>query len=135
MVISQEYQRLKRAVSLFGRERSALWTTLRSYADLPVRSFDLVGFEKDPGEQAREEMAGIINETINKQKKEKLEALGLVFSTLGKKPQNPEALRKWSASRIGELISMMNSKPHGSSYSPETLNLLMEKSEIAENSD
>ncbi|MFO7616400.1 MAG: sigma-70 family RNA polymerase sigma factor [Bacteroidales bacterium] len=135
IIIAQEYQRLKRAVSLFGRERSALWTTLRCYADLPVTAGDLTGFDLDPGEEAREQLALMLNDTLNKQKREKLDALGQVFSALGKKPQNPEALRKWSASRIGELISLMNSKAHGSSYSPETLNLLMEKSEIAENSE
>ncbi|MCK9324422.1 MAG: sigma-70 family RNA polymerase sigma factor [Bacteroidales bacterium] len=135
LIIKQEYQRLERAVTLFGREKGALWTTLRSFADLPVRPDDLTGFEQDPGEVERERLAGLVNQTINKMKKDKLEALGVVFAQLRKKHQNAEALRKWSTNRISELISMMNGNPQSCSYTPETLFLLIEKAQIGENSD
>ena len=135
MLIRQEYERLHRAVRLFGREESAIWAALRCFSDIPLTGSDLTGFEFDPGPSIREELAAMVNDTLQQQKREKLEALSTVFSNLDKKPRNAEALRKWVANRQEEIITLMNGKPPSSSYTADILYILIEKAEYDEKSD
>jgi RNA polymerase sigma factor (sigma-70 family) len=133
MLIRQEYERLHRAVRLFGREEPAIWIALRCFSDLPVKGDQLVGFDRDPGLEVRDQLAVLLNDTLQQQKKEKLEALSQVFSQLDNKARNAEAVRKWSAGRIEEVITLMNGKPPVSAYTADILYILIEKSEYVEN--
>jgi RNA polymerase sigma factor (sigma-70 family) len=135
LLIRQEYERLHRAIRLFGRERHALWVVLRCFADLPVSPDDFSGFEQEPGADIRLRMAQQINDTIALQKREKMEALSAVFNQLEGKPRTADALRKWSASRLDELVSLMNGKPPTSAYTVDILYILIEKTEMTENND
>ncbi|MFA6127534.1 MAG: sigma-70 family RNA polymerase sigma factor [Bacteroidales bacterium] len=135
LVIRQEFERLKRALRLFGQESQSIWIVLRTFADLDVTAADLEGFDVDPGPGIREQLAVRLNEACQLQKREKMEALSAVFSRLDRKPRTADAVRKWSASRIDELLVLMNGKPPRSAYTVEILCILLEKSEITENSD
>ncbi len=135
LTIKQEYERLQRAFKLFGSERSALWVTLRCYADLEVRGDDFIGFEIDPGEAKRAQIAGAVNAAILLQKREKMEVLSAAFRFLEHKPRSADALRKWASSRFEELLVLMNGKPPRSAYTVEILFILIEKSEYPENTE
>lgn len=135
LIIRQEYERLHRALRLFGSERPAIWVTLRCLADIPVSADELQGFELDPGNESRIQFAARINSTFQLQKREKMEALSVVFNQLDRKPRNADALRKWASSRMDELVVLMNGKPPKSAYTIDVLYILLEKTEFVENSD
>jgi RNA polymerase sigma factor (sigma-70 family) len=133
LIIRQEYERLHRALRLFGRERSAIWVVLRCFADIPVTADELLGFELDPGDESRIQFAAQINSTFQLQKREKMEVLSTVFNQLDHKPRTADALRKWASSRMEELVVLMNGKPQKSAYTIEILYILLEKTEYVEN--
>ena len=135
LIIHQEYERLHRALRLFGRERNGLWIVLRCISDLSVSPDDFTGFELEPDAECRIGLARQVNETLQLQKKDKMEVLSLVFNQLERKPRTADALRKWSASRIDELIVHMNGRPPRSAYTLDILCILIEKSEFSENND
>jgi hypothetical protein len=108
---------------------------LRCFADLPVGPEDLTGFETDPGEEIRLILSGQLNDVIQLQKREKMEALSAVFNRLERRQRTADALRKWTSGRLEELVSLMNGKPPKSAYSVEILLILMEKAEYPENSE
>lgn len=135
LTIRQEYERLHRAIRLFGREERGLWMVLRCFSDLPVTPDELSGFELDPGAEIRGRLATMVNDTIQMQKREKMEALSAVFNELERKPRTADALRKWTSSRLDELVVLMNGKPPRSAYTVEILCILLEKSEYSENND
>jgi len=135
LVIRQEYERLHRALRLFGRERPAIWIVLRCFADMPVTPEELSGFELDPGLAVRIQLAAQVNDTIELQKREKMEALSAVFNQLERKPRTADAVRKWASSRLEELVALMNGSPPRSAYTIEILCILLEKTELSENND
>lgn len=135
LVIRQEYERLQRAIRLFGRENNAIWILLRCLADLPVSPDELAGFEKDPGIELRMKLADELNGTVQLPKREKLVVMSAVFSQLYHKPRTADALRKWTSTRLDDLIVLMNGKPPRSAYTVEILCILIEKLEFGENND
>ncbi len=135
LTIRQEYERLQRAFRLFGHERNALWITLRCFADLEVVAGDFLDFDLDPGEEKRNELATQVNDANQLQKREKMDALSSAFNQLERKPRTPDALRKWTSSRLDELLVLMNGKPPRSAYTIEILYILMEKAEYHENNE
>lgn len=135
LLIREEYERLQRAIRLFGRESDAIWIVLRCFADLPVTAASFTGFEIDPGEEFRIQLAEQVNDTIQLQKREKMEVLSTVFSRIEKKRRSPDALRKWSSSRLEEIVVLMNGKPPKSAYTIEILYVLIEKAEYSENNE
>ncbi len=135
LTIRQEYERLHRAIRLFGREANALWIMLRCFADLPVIPGHFTGFETEPAPILAEALADSVNATSQLQKREKMEILSEVFNRLDKKPRTPDAVRKWSSSRMDELLVLMNGKPPRSAYTSEILYILIEKAEYLENND
>ncbi|MFA5815176.1 MAG: sigma-70 family RNA polymerase sigma factor [Bacteroidales bacterium] len=135
LVIRQEYERLHRALRMFGRERPAVWIVLRCFADLPVTPDEFLGYDLDPGADLRIQLAAHVNDTIQLQKREKMEVLSTVFNQLDRKPRTADALRKWSSSRLDELVILMNGKPPRSAYTVEILYILIEKAEFLENND
>ena len=135
LLIRQEYERLHRAIRMFGRERPAVWIVLRCFADLPVTQDEFFGFDLDPDAEIRMQLAKQVNDTIHLQKREKMEALSSVFSQLDRKPRTADALRKWTSSRLDELVILMNGKPPSSAYTVDILCILLEKAEFHENND
>jgi len=135
LIIREEYGRLLRALRLFGRERNALWITLRSFSDLPVYADDLLGFEMAPGPDVRLQLATQLNSANYQSKREKMEALTELFNQLERKARTSDALRKWISSRLDELVILMNGKPPVSAYTIDILFILMEKAEYPENND
>ena len=135
LTIRQEYERLKRAFRLFGREENALWIVLRCLADLEVTPDQFSGFEMEPDGTKKIHLAEMVNGAMQLQKREKMEALSTVFNQLEKKPRTADALRKWTSSRLDELLVLMNGKPPRSAYTLEILYILMEKAEYSENND
>lgn len=135
LLIRQEYERLNRAIRLFGRESSGIWIVLRCFSDMPVTPEEFSGFELDPGFDVRIQLAAAVNDTMQMQKREKMEALSAVFNQLEKKPRTADALRKWTSSRLDEVLVLMNGKPPRSAYTIEILYILLEKSEFTENND
>lgn len=135
LIIRQEYERLHRALRMFGRERHAVWIVLRCFADLPVSPEEFLGFELDPDADIRLKLATDVNDTIQLQKRDKMEVLSTVFSQLDRKPRTADALRKWSSSRLDELVILMNGKPPRSAYTIDILFILIEKTEFLKNND
>jgi len=135
LIIRQEFERLQRALRMFGREKPALWILLRCFADLPVYPDEFLGFDSDPGPEIRESFAEQVNNTVQLQKREKMEVLSRVLNQLDKKARTPDALRKWTSSRMDELLALMNGKPPRAAYTIEILCILLEKSEITENNE
>jgi hypothetical protein len=134
LIVMQEFNRLQRALNLFTGERTALWAAIRFMADLPVTADQLTGFDIDPGIEGREELAAELNSATGIQKREKMEVLSRVLSRLEKKSRAAEAIRKWYTSRMEELVGLMNGNPPHSAFTAETLQILIEKSEMKENS-
>jgi RNA polymerase sigma factor (sigma-70 family) len=130
LLIRQEYERLQRALHLFGPEKPAIWISLRLLAELEVSPEDFLDFGSDPGPEERARLAGRINGALQAQKKDKIDVLCEVLNRLGGKPRNPESVRKWTASRLGELAALMNGNPPHAAYTPEILYILIEKAEI-----
>lgn len=135
IIISQEYERLQRAIRMFGREGRSIWIMLRCFADLPVSAGEFSGFDSNPSVDLQVQLAAEVNDTIQQQKREKMEVLSAVFNQVERKPRTPDALRKWSSSRMDELVSLMNGKPQVSAYTADILYILIEKVEFPENSD
>jgi RNA polymerase sigma factor (sigma-70 family) len=135
LIIHQEYERLQRALRLLGSESHALWIVLRCFADLPVDADDFKGFELENDAGIRNQLAEYVNGTAQLQKQQKMEVLSSVFNQLEQKARTADALRKWASSRLEDLVVLMNGKPPRSAYTIETLYLLIETSEINENSD
>jgi hypothetical protein len=118
---------------MFGKERQSIWVMLRCLADMPIGADDLIGFESDPGEGVRIQMAIRINQTLQTQKREKMDVLSEVFNQMERKPRTPDALRKWSTSRLDELVDLMNGNPPTCAYTADILFILIEKTELVEN--
>jgi RNA polymerase sigma factor (sigma-70 family) len=135
LTIRQEYERLRRAFRLFGREENALWIVLRCFADLEVVPEHFSGFDLDPDEENIIQLAEMVNGTQQLQKREKMVVLSTVFNRLERKPRTADAVRKWTSSRLDELLVLMNGKPPRSAYTLEILYILMEKAEYSENND
>jgi len=135
LIIRQEYERLHRALRMFGRERHAIWIVLRCFADLRVTPDDFSGFEGDPEADICIQLSADVNDTMMLQKREKMEVLSNVFNLLDRKPRTADALRKWSSNRLDELVALMNGNPPISAYTVEILFILIEKAEIFENND
>jgi RNA polymerase sigma factor (sigma-70 family) len=135
LIIREEYGRLLRALRLFGRERNALWITLRCFSDLPVYADDLLGFEMAPEPDVRSQLATQLNSASYQSKREKMDALTELFNQLERKARTSDALRKWISSRLDELVILMNGKPPVSAYTIDILFILMEKAEYSENND
>jgi len=132
LVIRQEYDRLRRALRMFGKEQPALWVVLRNFADMPISPEDFNGFEPKVDPDTRNRLAQLLNETILKQKQEKLEVLSTVFNQIEPKARTADALRKWASSRLDELVDLMNGNPPRSAYTIDILYILLEKTEFSE---
>ena len=135
LIIRQEYERLQRALRLFGPERHAIWIAIRCFADFPVSPNDFLGFESDSGSDIRAQMAAQVNGTLKLQKQDKMEILSDVFNRFEQKKRTTDAVRKWASSRLDELVTLMNGNPPRSAYTIEILYILIEKIELFENSD
>jgi len=135
LVIVQEYERLCRAIRMFGSEQGAIWIALRYFACLQVTPENFLGFELEPDLDTRIRIAEQVNETAEMQKKDKMEVLSEVFTHLERKPRTADAIRKWSSSRLEELVDLMNGRPPRSAYTVDILYILIEKAELFENND
>lgn len=133
MVINQEYERLQRALRMFGKECASLRIVLRSFADLPVTPEDFNGFVPEVDAETRDRLTLQLNETLQKQKQEKLEVLSLILNQVEPKARTADALRKWASSRLDELVNLMNGNPPRSAYTIDILYILLEKTEFSEN--
>jgi RNA polymerase sigma factor (sigma-70 family) len=135
LVIRQEFERLQRALRLFGAESQPVWIVLRCFAGLPVTANDFSGLAGQTELADREHMAESVNQTLNLQKRDKIEILATLLTPYFPRARTPEAFRKWTSSRLDELLSLMNGRPPKSAYTLEILYILLEKSEIAENNE
>ncbi len=129
LVILQEVQRFERAMILFGSEGPLLNLCLRCLLDMGVRHEDLSCFQTDPGFDVRELMLTELNAMGEKKRGDKLNRIGSMLPQLGEKVKSGDNLRKWYGSRLQELLDLMNGQPPKASYTLETIQILMEKSE------
>jgi len=133
ILVKQEHERLRRAISLFGSEAALLWLCLRALLDQELRASDLEGFSRRPDEDRLKDMLTRLAKLSTMAKSARFNLLAEVAIELGEKERNGEALRKWFNSRVQELISMMNGHPPKSAYSLEIIQILMEKFEVEKN--
>ena len=133
VIISQEYERLKRAIRLFYRDEPALWVTFRVLADIDILPEDIARFGKPDIAGREQELAGRLNHAFKQNKRIKLEIVSEVLSELDTKIRSKEAIRKWFENRLDEILTLMNGKPPRSAYTLEILLILIEKAESEKN--
>lgn len=124
-----EYERLCRAVRLFGRDEPAIWLTLKVLADVSVGPDDIARFPGNPAPARQKDLIGQLRQSVLKKQKQKYVILSRVLNELECHDRTPEAVRKWFTSRVVEIIRLMNGQPPRSNYSLDTLLILIEKQE------
>lgn len=133
LLISQEYERLRRVFVVMGHEGQKLNILLKVMFDVQVDIADILSFEgysaslKKSGEMVKE-----LNNGLGKRKLEKFALLSQVLQKLEGKPIPSDSLRKWYTSRLTECLKLLNGYPPRSAYDVDTLGFLIEKVNLHE---
>ncbi|MCK5822311.1 MAG: sigma-70 family RNA polymerase sigma factor [Bacteroidales bacterium] len=126
-LFNQEYERLQRIIVLFNKEQARFNLLLKVINNMIVVDKDLDLF---PGERSDEEQDRLLKEidTCKDQiKKKKYIIISQVLTPLEGKYTTPESLRKWYSSRLDECLKLMNGNPPTSSYTADSIGLLLEQ--------
>ena len=120
-------RRFKEVLNLYGKHTGKLMLCLKIYHRVPIRSQDIMdwlprlsvldrdmlldrfggGYE----EMSDSEVYGILCPIMNREEN---------------KSNSVDALRKWTDSKIGEIIDVLNGEPKRSSHTKETLKILVD---------
>ena len=133
-LFNQEYERLQRILVFFNKEQARLNLLLKVFNNLKVETKDLELFPGNRSEVDQDQLLEEINACQDQIKKRKFDLISKVLSSLEGKLTPSESLRKWYSSRLGECLKLMNGDPPTSSYTAESLGLLLEQVNVKENS-
>jgi DNA-directed RNA polymerase specialized sigma24 family protein len=127
LIFEDEILRLKKAIALYHKQREKLILCLKLRFRMP---FNLNDFQSVFTNLSQEDFDSFVHK-IKPYKDSTDSALFAAFTDLLNKYENksnaPDALRKWIALKINELIELLNGSPPTSHYTEETLQILFEK--------
>ena len=125
IVINQEYERFEKVMKLMLKDRVRFNLMLRFILDLRVRPDDIrqfIGYSDDKEDYLLRDL----NNSSGLSKRELFERLSDNLNILENRLTSPDSLRKWFKSRSSEFLDLMNGTPKRSSYSLESIQLLVE---------
>lgn len=125
MVINQEYERFETVMKLMLKDRNRFNLMLRYFLDLRIGMDDMnqfTGYSPDNSGYLLKKL----NNSSGLSKKEIFERLSEILEILEGRLTSPDSLRKWFKSRSIEFLDLMNGNPRRSSYSMESIQLLVE---------
>jgi len=129
-LIKQEYERFNKVLRLMFKKKYRFIIMLRYMLDLNLSLQNLSDWKPECDDKKIANAFAKLNSSHGITKKEKYEKLSKVLEIVENNRTSPDSLRKWYTARSSEFISLMNGDPPRSSYSLETLQLLLEKHEI-----
>ncbi|MEA1878182.1 MAG: sigma-70 family RNA polymerase sigma factor [Bacteroidota bacterium] len=129
-LFNQEYERLQRILVFFHKEQARLNLLLKVFNNITVNARDLDLFHDDRPEADTEILIEKSNNCKDQIKKHKFDLISEVLTSLEGKHTPSESLRKWYSSRLDECLKLMNGSPPTSSYTADSLGLLLEQAHL-----
>lgn len=126
-LFKQEYERFERVILLLDHKGRKILLLLKMMYDLPVYRKDLVEFSYHISDSTIDQIFLDIKACRNKLKKEKLAVFSKILYLLEGKEVPPDSLRKWYRTYLDECLRLMNGNPVRSSYTEDSLAILIEK--------
>ena len=128
LIIDEEINRLKKAISLYYNQESKLILCLKLRFKMPFDFKDFKNVFNDITIAAFNVFLNHMNAYPDCTDEEVFTALTEIFNKYEHKQNSDEALKKWVRNKINELIDILNGSPPASNYNRETLQILFEKS-------
>jgi len=125
--IEQEIHRFRSIISLYQKKRPKLLLSLKIRHRIPLTKEDLTDWFPQLG--ATDQMDLLTRFGVNYDRLEDRDiyrALAPVMNKLEGKRNSADALRKWTDSKIQEILRLLNGSPPHSRHSSETLKILVE---------
>lgn len=129
-LFNQEYERLQRILVFFHKEQARLNLLLKVFNNITVDSKDLELFPGDRSEADIEVLAKEVNACKDQIRKHKFDNISEILISLEGKSTPSESLRKWYSNRLDECLKLMNGNPPTSSYTADSLGLLLEQAYV-----
>lgn len=133
LLFKQEFERLQRVLTLFGKEQGRLNLLIKVVYDIDVDQKDLELFHGERSEELLNQIIADLNACKDSIKKLKFQTISQMMPELEGKQIPPDSLRKWYSSRLEECLKLLNGDPPTSSYSADSLGLLLERINLNEN--
>ncbi len=129
----QEYERLQRVMIMFHHEQARLNLLIKVINNLVVSEKDLDLFSGERSKADKNQLLEDINYSRDQMKKRKYDQISKVLFSLEGKQTTPESLRKWYSNRLDECLKLLNGNPPTSTYTADSLGLLLEHVNLNEN--
>jgi RNA polymerase sigma factor (sigma-70 family) len=125
IVINQEYERFEKVMKLMLKDKSRFNLMLRFILDLRIDLDDIKQFSGYSSENS-DYLLQNLNSSSGLSKKDMFERLSGILNVLEDRLTSPDSLRKWFKTRSSEFLNLMNGNPRRSSYTMESIQLLIE---------
>lgn len=133
VVIAHEVQRLKTILRLFGKSRAKVELCLRLLFRMPLPAAEVrAHFSACTNAEIASLLAGFGGEYEHMTDKEVYVRATPFFNRHEGKNNSPDALRKWTQLKLEEILALLNGGMNRTNYERETLQILLQKYDDAE---
>jgi hypothetical protein len=130
LTIQEELYRFETILRLFPRNRAKIELFLKIYCRIPISAGDIMKAYPAIDHSDRLQFLSKLGDGSRYQEMKDGEIynnLTSIINQIEEKRNTTDALRKWVDLKINEIINVMNSEPHNSTYDRETLKYLIQR--------
>ena len=125
--IEQEIRRFRAILGLYRKQRPKLLLCLKVRYRIPVSSEDLAGWYPHlPSDDVTTLLEHFAGDYDGVGDREIYKTLMPIVNRLERKHSTPDALRKWTDSKIQDILGFLNGPPSRTKHTPETLKILVD---------
>jgi RNA polymerase sigma factor (sigma-70 family) len=127
LALAREVRRFKTIVELYRKQRPKLLLCLKLRYRIPVTQEDLVGWFPQLHHADRSELLHRFGDNYDEVGDHDIyKVLTPIINRLEEKANSPDALRKWTDSKIQEILRLLNGSREQAKHTSETLRTLVD---------
>jgi RNA polymerase sigma factor (sigma-70 family) len=126
LAITDELERLKLILMLFGKQKAKLELCLKLVFRVPVNEEDIYNYMVNSSLGDLQDKITILNNEHSLTDNQLYNIITDIFNEQENKSNHPDAIRKWIKFKIDEVIYLMNGNPKRAQYDKESFKHLVE---------
>ncbi len=128
LILDDELERLKLALSMYGAQQYKLILCLKVYFRLPVSMTDLRQcFKKSNGTELHTLYSAFGSDYDHSRESDNFSALSPFMNKEEENLTSGDSLRRWTVEHLVKLIALLNGDPPNRSHTKETIKILLDQ--------